>query len=124
MKSHSDISDTCVSEADLISRIFELHANWVIDAVCQTYAIPRAILLSPTRGTAASAHARHVVSYILNVYFEHSLTAIGAFFGRHRTSIGHGVTLIEDKRDDPCFEAVLEQLNGYIAGRLIQANSE
>ncbi|MEM6626550.1 MAG: helix-turn-helix domain-containing protein [Pseudomonadota bacterium] len=63
-----------------------------------------------TRGRASAALARQVAMYLAHVGFEMSLARVAAAFGRDRSTVAHACHLIEDRRDDPVFDAWLEDL--------------
>ena len=48
--------------------------------------------------------------YLAHVIFQVPLTAIGADFGRDRTSVAHAIRRVEDQRDRPEFDAQLTRL--------------
>ncbi|MEN3791972.1 helix-turn-helix domain-containing protein [Fulvimarina sp. MAC3] len=64
----------------------------------------------PNRSKASACEARHVAMYLAHVVFQVSLIRAGRAFGRDRTSIAHAVRRIEDRRDDPEFDAKIEHL--------------
>ncbi|WAJ30193.1 helix-turn-helix domain-containing protein [Antarcticirhabdus aurantiaca] len=74
--------------------------------------VPVEKIRHPRRQRAAICRARHVAMYIANVSFRVSLTAMAAEFGRDRSSCSHAVGRIEDGRDDPALDALLERLDG------------
>ena len=48
--------------------------------------------------------------YLLHVAYGISLTHVGTLFGRDRTAVAHACTIIEDRRDDPAFDTLLDNL--------------
>jgi hypothetical protein len=74
-------------------------------------------LRSPTRGTAEIAFARQVAMYLAHVACGLSFTEIGRAFDRDRTTVSHACAVIEDSRDDPHVDRMLELLEAVI-GRL------
>lgn len=68
-------------------------------------------LTSPTRGTSRIAFSRQMAMYLAHVEFRVSLSSIGRFYGRDRTTVSHACHLVEDRRDDVWLDyrlAVLE----------------
>lgn len=63
-----------------------------------------------SRGVARAAHARQVAMYLAHVACRLSLTEVGRMFGRDRTTVAHACAVIEDARDDPVFDRVLDLL--------------
>lgn len=72
--------------------------------------VPVAVVTAPNRATAASALARHVAMYLAHVTLQLKPGQVAAGFRRDRTSISYAVQRIEDRRDDPSFDALMERL--------------
>jgi chromosomal replication initiation ATPase DnaA len=69
-------------------------------------------LYTPNRGTAPVALARQAAIYLGHVVFGLSLTRLGRGFGRDRTTARHACRIIEELRDDPVVDQVLDVLEG------------
>ncbi|HHN66504.1 MAG TPA: hypothetical protein ENK15_00485 [Thermopetrobacter sp.] len=54
--------------------------------------------------------ARHMAMYLLHVVFSCPLTGVGRLFNRDRTTAAYACQRIEDRRDDPAFDAFLHDL--------------
>lgn len=67
-------------------------------------------VVAPTRGPIASAHARQAAMYLAHVALGISLSAIGMIFGRDHSTVAHGCRRVEDRRDDPDFDALIAEL--------------
>lgn len=67
-------------------------------------------ILADGRGRPAISFARHVAMYLCHVALGMSLARVARAFGRDRSTIAHGCHIVEDKRDDPDFDAWIEQL--------------
>lgn len=48
--------------------------------------------------------------YLAHVSFGATFSAIGCAFGRDRTTAAHAVRVIEERRDDPSIDALLDRL--------------
>jgi hypothetical protein len=81
------------------------------------FEVPLGEISAPTRGSARAARARHLAMYIAHVAFGLPLNIVGAGFARHRTTAAYACRKIEDKRDDPAFDAALSALE--LAARII-----
>jgi chromosomal replication initiation ATPase DnaA len=79
-------------------------------AVGQVFGIPGLDLRRATRGRAKVALARQVAMYLAHVGCGLSLTETGRLFARDRTTVAHACSVIEDRRDDPLFDRVLDLL--------------
>lgn len=67
-------------------------------------------LQAPTRRRAPVAEARQVAMYLTHVIFGISLSEVGRLYGRDRTTASHACQRIEDRRDDPAFDRLLDTL--------------
>lgn len=79
-------------------------------------AVPLCDILSTTRGMARAAFARQVAMYLAHVGFEMSLARVAVASGRDRSTVAHACHLIEDRREQPAFDAWLEQLEASLGG--------
>jgi hypothetical protein len=76
-------------------------------AIGNVFAVPCALLSSPSRGKAPVALARQAAMYLAHVSCGLSLTDVGHIFARDRTTVAHACAVIEDRRDDPVFDRAL-----------------
>lgn len=67
-------------------------------------------IMAPGRGRPAVSFARQVSMYLCHVAYEMSLARAAHAFERDRSTIAHGCHAVEDRRDDPDFDAWIEQL--------------
>jgi chromosomal replication initiation ATPase DnaA len=74
------------------------------------FGLDEADLDQPTRGRAEAALARQTAMYLAHTGFEMSLQRVAAAFDRDRSTVAHACHKIEDRRDDPRFDALLEQM--------------
>jgi len=92
--------------------------NWdmLVRVVATSFALPPADLMSPSRNSARAAFARQVAMYLAHVSFGATFSAVGRAFGRDRTTAAHAVRVIEERRDDPSIDALLNRLECTCAG--------
>lgn len=64
--------------------------------------------LGPQNGEAVLA--RQVAMYLSHVCFSVAMTDIAKVFRRDRTSVTHACHVVEDRRDDPLFDGMLDRL--------------
>ena len=57
---------------------------------------------------APAAFARQAAMYLAHVKLGLSLSEVGVYFGRDRTTVAHACSRMEDLRDDPRLECVLD----------------
>lgn len=88
------------------------------------YTVSSAFLVSAqqlqarTRCNAKVARARQVGMYLAHVGLGLSYTEAGRIFGRDRTTAAHACRLVEERRDDPRFDASLDCLEQTLRARL------
>lgn len=63
-----------------------------------------------TRGRAEAAFARQVAMYLAHVGFGMSLARVASAFLRDRSTVAHACRMMEERRDDPGFDAWLDAL--------------
>jgi len=88
--------------------------NAIDAAVAQIFGLTTQQLECPTRGRAPAARARQVAMYVTHVSCGMNLTDVGELFARDRTTVSHACAVIEDCRDDPVFDRVLELLEWIV----------
>ena len=71
-------------------------------------------IASRTRSSARAAKARQVAMYLAHVGFRWPMKRVGAAFGRDRTTASHAVHCIEELRDKPGFDVLLESLEACV----------
>ena len=62
----------------------------------------------------ATCHVRQIAMYVCHVVLRLSLSDIGAAFGRDRTTVGHACHVVEDRRDDPAFDAFVSAIERMV----------
>jgi chromosomal replication initiation ATPase DnaA len=81
----------------------------VIDITAALFNVSGRDLRGPGRNGQETARVRQIAMYLCNTTLGVNLTETGRVFGRDRTTIGHGVQLIEALRDDREFDRIIEQ---------------
>lgn len=67
-------------------------------------------LTEPSRGGASVAFARQVAMYLAHVACALTLTEAARIFGRDRTTAAYACGVVEERRDDPLFDRIIELL--------------
>jgi chromosomal replication initiation ATPase DnaA len=78
--------------------------------------VPLDEIVGEGRGPASVAFARQVAMYLCHVSFEFSLSRVASSFGRDRSTVAHACHLIEDRRDNPDFDAWIGALEAMLRG--------
>lgn len=74
------------------------------------FGVPVDDLHAPSRCGAPVAFARQSAIYLAHVVLGLNYTAAGRLFGRDRTTAAHACQRVEERRDDPAIDRLLEML--------------
>lgn len=78
--------------------------------VAAAFGLPPDELASERRGAAEVAFARQVAMYLAHTQLGLPLTEAGGLFHRDRTTARHACRQVEERRDDPRVDTLLEHL--------------
>lgn len=95
-------------------RVRTIRETRVFQAVEAAFAVGRNDLCAVTRGRCRVAFARQTGMYLARVALGMTLSDAGLLFGRDRTTASHACRLVEDLRDDPGFDALLEAMEAFV----------
>lgn len=96
----------------------------VVALVAKDRKVPLMLLFHASRGRRSTAAARQLAMYLLHVVLGRSLTQVGLVFDRDRTTVSYACAAVEDLRDDPVFDAALDQLQERIEAALLAMQAE
>jgi chromosomal replication initiation ATPase DnaA len=82
--------------------------------VASAFAVRREAIRDSRRGRAGTAFARQVAMYLSHTRLGLSFTETGAVFGRDRTTAAHACRTVEEKREDPRIDEVVDHLERAI----------
>ncbi len=85
-----------------------LRVQLILAIVVKNFGIDKDELYGPSRGHAKVSLARQVAMYLAHVICSVDHTEIGRVFGRDRTTVRHACHSVEDRRDDPRFDHMIE----------------
>lgn len=88
-------------------------------AVAQVFGVRHIDLDRPTRGRKRVALARQVSMYLAHVVCGYKLGDVGSLFARDRTTVAHACEVVEDRRDDPTFDRVVELLERVVPALIV-----
>jgi hypothetical protein len=86
----------------------------VLTMIGKAYKVRRRLLLHPSRSNAAAVIARHTAMYLMHVVLGRPMSAVGTLFNRDRTTVSYACAKVEELRDDPRFDARLDQFERCI----------
>jgi chromosomal replication initiation ATPase DnaA len=83
--------------------------------VVASFCVKPSELQGSSRGSATAAFARQVAMYLAHTCLGLSYTATGLLFGRDRTTAAYACRRIEERREDPNVDALVDCLERAIA---------
>lgn len=86
-----------------------------IDLIAAIFAVDGRDIRKPTRCGLKVGRVRHVAMYVCHVTLQLTLTEVGMVFGRDRTTATHACHRVEDLRDDPEFDTLLDHVERTVA---------
>ncbi|MBI1186892.1 MAG: chromosomal replication initiator DnaA [Alphaproteobacteria bacterium] len=72
--------------------------------------VPVEAIATTQRGCVEAAFGRQLAMYLCHVAFEMSLSRVAYAFARDRSTAAHACHMIEDRREDPGFDAWADAL--------------
>ena len=84
-------------------------------AVAVAFGLARLNLDTSRRHARQATLARQVAMYLAHVGLGIPMADIGRAFRRHRTTVTHACHVVEDRRDDPRFDRLLDSLEAAAA---------
>jgi chromosomal replication initiation ATPase DnaA len=81
-------------------------------AIAAAFAVPVDELRAPSRRAQPVAFARQSAMYLAHVVLGLNYSATGMLFRRDRTTAAYACQVVEDRRDDPTIDRLLQQLEG------------
>ncbi len=84
---------------------------WLLEsATAAAFGVSVDELRAPSRRAADVAFARQSAMYLAHVTLGLRYNAVGALFHRDRTTAAYACQLVEDRRDDPALDMLLQTL--------------
>lgn len=93
-----------IATAHIVTHIVAYASNQAMDK-----------LSAPTRRSRSAAFARQTAMYLTHTVFGFSFSRVATAFGRDRTTVSHACRVIEEQRDDPEFDALLERIEDALS---------
>lgn len=84
--------------------------------VATSFSIQLSEISALSRRTAKVAFARQVAMYLAHVSLGLNYSEIGRCFSRDRATVRHACRIVEDRRDDRCFDSMLNRLEQALVG--------
>lgn len=82
----------------------------LIDIAAALFSVSSKELRKPGRTTLPVSRVRQIAMYVAHVVLCMTMSEVGAGFGRDRTTVLHACQVIEDLRDDPEFEHLVQMV--------------
>lgn len=87
----------------------------LVQSVASARGVMVAQIFKAHRGKLPIALARQIAMYLMHIMLGRSLTNVGVFFDRDRTTIAYACAKIEDMRDNPAFDDEIAAFEEAIA---------
>lgn len=94
-------------------------ADGIVALISAHHGVPPVLLLHRSRCRAPVARARQLAMYLMHTLLGRTMTEVGRYFGRDRTTVAHACGRIEDKRDDVEFDRLVSALEEWIAASAV-----
>lgn len=91
-----------------------IKAGLAVQLVALATGVPPEEIASELRQGPLACKARHVAMYLAHVAFGWPLERVGHAFGRNRSTVGIACRWVEDERDQPALDALLDELERAI----------
>ena len=95
-------------------RFSKLRADREVFALTQAVAAETRVCISKmlhrSRGYGHAARARQIAMYLAHVLLSRPQHDVALIFDRDRTTAAHAMQVVEDRRDDPRLERLLERI--------------
>lgn len=90
-----------------------------VQLVSGRFEVPAAQIVARRRGSRRAARARQTAMYLAHVALCLPVMAVGKAFHRAHATVSHACHRVEDRRDEPAFDAALADLE--LAARIAWA---
>lgn len=94
------VSTTNRRERVVLSAALRRECRIVVRVVSAATGVPYRDFFAPSRKQVRVAAARQLAMYLCNVLLGMTMTQVGCFFGRDRTTVAYACSQIEDSRDE------------------------
>jgi chromosomal replication initiation ATPase DnaA len=95
-------------------RFSRLRADQEVFALTHAVAVETAVCISKmlqrSRGFGRAARARQIAMYLAHVLLSRPQHDVALLFDRDRTTVAHAMHVVEDRRDDPRLERLIERI--------------
>lgn len=95
----------------------------LFEAIEAAFSVGSDDLCAATRGRCDVAFARQTGMYLARVALGMTLSDAGFLFSRDRTTASHACRLVEDLRDDPDFDTLLDAIEAFVMRSGLQTGS-
>lgn len=106
------LSESAPSVADMAAKLAfsqgDTEASLLACLVAAAHGVTVQELFHHSRSRAPIAATRQLAMYLMHVALGRSLTEVGAFFHRDRTTVSYACAQVEDQRENAKFDAEIE----------------
>ena len=102
-------------EANRGGRRDQAAAQQIEALVASAFSVAPETMHAPRRGVARAAFARQVAIYLNHTHLGLSYAEAASLFGRDRTTAAHACRTVEERREDPRIDAIVDVLERAIS---------
>lgn len=113
--SHVSQSEYCAKAGRSVAQHGDREALELVQSVARARGVVVSQIFQVRRGKLPIALARQIAMYLMHIMLGRSLTNVGVFFDRDRTTIAYACAKIEDMRDEPSFDDEIAAFEEAIA---------
>lgn len=114
--SHSHKGPRTLRDAENAVRVVEA-------LVASAFSIKPQDIRHERRGSADSAFARQVAMYLSHTRCGLTFTTTARLFGRDRTTAAYACRMVEERRENPCIDQIVDRLERALDGCRDLANA-
>ncbi|MBA8901339.1 helix-turn-helix domain-containing protein [Phyllobacterium sp. P30BS-XVII] len=104
----------------LDERLFQV-CDSVIDILSGFFNVSGRDLRSHSRCERSVARVRQIGMYVAHVTLSLSMSEVGRAFGRDRSTVNHACHLIEDMRDEPEFDRIINTIENILRAAFLRS---
>ena len=89
-------------------------AQLVVAAVALEFGVSGSCIFSKTKGPTHLSFVRQVSMYLLHTLYQINLSRVARAFSRDRSTVSYACNIIEDCREDMCFDDKIVRLETFL----------
>ncbi len=107
------VSIALVEDAPIDERLFQV-CDGLVDILSTFFNVSGRELRSNSRCERPVARVRQIGMYVAHVALALTMSEVGRAFGRDRSTVNHACHLIEDMREEPEFDRIIQTIENIV----------